>query len=279
MDLQKELDFILREPPVKAQLSSELGFFSKPVRIKGSDGVDYILKFYRPLKKEKKAKRIIENHEQYIVALRSAGITIPPTAIGLQKIHHAYQIVILQPAFDENRLVRTIAETCFEIELLALIEFMLNDTLTYWKNKPRVEIGFHPTMRNYAFDQGKLHYFDTFPPMLMPQKELNRLIIDMAPARLNIRAFIPNRIINRVSNEYYQKDKMITGIIGSACRLRPELSNSILVHCRNYISKSAELKDDEKSYLLNKLKHPPQLSGIWITFRKIFGKTGKPNVK
>jgi hypothetical protein len=279
MDLQQELDLILRQPPGKTQLSSELGFFSKPIRIRGTNGADLILKLYRPLKKEEKAKKIIECHEQYIVALRSTGIMIPPTAIGLQKLHHTYQIVILQPAFDEIRLVRTIAETCFEIELLALIEFMLNDTLTYWKNKPRVEIGFHPTMRNYAFDQGKLHYFDTFPPMLMPQKELNRLIIDMAPARLNIRALIPNRIINRVSDEYYQKDKMITGIIGSACRLRPELSNAILSHCRNYISKSADLKDDEKSYLLDQLKRPPQLSGIWITFRKIFGKTGRPNVK
>lgn len=279
MDLQNELQLILDRSNNNIPLSSELGFFSKPSRIPGSDGKEYVIKLYRPLKIRSKAEAIIENHNNYLKELKKTGIIIPPTAIGIKTVNHRFQLVVIQPAFEEKYLVRGIMESCTEIEFLYLLELLLKDTLTFWKNKPNVDIGFHPTLRNYAFNNEHLEYFDTFPPMLTSQKELNKLIIYMAPAKINIRFLIPNKMINRVSNEYYQKDKMIIGIIGSSCRLRPELIESILSFCRNYISQSTGLKEDEKHYLIEKLKTPPQLSGVWVTFRRIFGKTGKPNVK
>ncbi len=279
MNLQKELALIISKPFDQTLVSSELGFFSKPSRVTGSDGANYILKTYRPLKSKSKADAIVQQHDQYITALAKTGIIVPPTAIGIQHLDGRHKIYVLQPAFKEEELLRGIMEQCTEAQLTSLLQLILDDTLKFWKNKPSIDIGFHPTLRNYALHTGELHYFDTFPPMLMSQKELNKLIIYMAPAKINIRALVPNRVVNRVSNEYYQKDKMLIGIIGSTCRLRPELIEPILNFCRDYISQSADLKDDEKSHLLQELKHPPQLSGIWVTFRKIFGKTGKPNVK
>src|SRR5687768_16664004 len=102
MNLQEELDLILSSPSENTRLSSELGFFSKPTRIKGSDGNDYILKFYRPIKNEAKAKEIVIHHNQYVEALRSTGIIIPPTAIRMINQHGQYKIVILQPAYEEK---------------------------------------------------------------------------------------------------------------------------------------------------------------------------------
>src|SRR5688572_15612653 len=112
MDLQNELALLLSKPSENTRLSSELGFFSKPTRIKGSDGKEYILKFYRPIKDETKAKQIVIHHDKYVDALRSTGILIPPTAIHTIKQDGLFKIAILQPGFDENTLVRGIMETC-----------------------------------------------------------------------------------------------------------------------------------------------------------------------
>jgi hypothetical protein len=279
MDLQKELQLILDQIKEKNPLSSELGFFSKPSRIKGSDGNEYMVKLYRPLKTRSKAEAILQQHNDYVEVLRKTGIIVPPTSIAIKEKNNRFTIVIIQPAYEEKYLVRGMMETCSEIEFLYLLQQLLKETITFWKNKPNVDIGFHPTLRNYAFNNDHLEYFDTFPPMLMRQKELNKLIIYMAPAKINMRALVPNNAVNRVSNEYYQKDKMIIGIIGSSCRLRPEFIENILICSREYISQSPDLKDDEKHHLIEQLKTPPRLSGIWVTFRKVFGKTGKPNVK
>ena len=50
--------------------------------------------------------------------------------------------------------------------------------LNYLHKNPNVQMGFHPTLRNYAIQDGEFWYFDTFPPMAhLSQDELEWYIL------------------------------------------------------------------------------------------------------
>ena len=165
-------------------------------------------------------------------------------------------------------------------EILQLCDMLFADTLKFFYGKnPKTDIGFHPTLRNYAVHKGQLFYFDTFPPMLMNQKQMNRLIITMSPYGKWLKMFISQRAINRVSNEYFFINKMFSGIVGSCCRLRPELAADILAYSKTYLAKAAVMPEADKNDILALLNKPPNLSKLWTTIRKLSGNVGKPNVE
>jgi hypothetical protein len=112
----------------------------------------------------------------------------------------------------------------------------------------------------------------------MNQRELNKIILRMSPYGSFFRRFIPLTWINFISNEYYNLDKMFTGITGSCCRLRLEYANDILKFSTEYIqSSSCSIK--EKQEITGILKSPPELPGLWTFFRRLSGNVGKPNIK
>jgi len=276
-NLDTEIEKLLETRFRKNQLASQLGFFSKPIRVtKGN--IEYVIKLYSPTRNKDIINTIKTNHQPYIDELSSIGINVPDTHLQEKKSGNKTVLVITQKAFEEKELVRGMIENGNHEIVLHVLKLMLDDCLKYWKNKPEKEIGFHPTTRNYALKDDQLHYFDTFPPMLMSQKKLNRIIIQMTPAKINIKPLVHQKWVNRVSDEYYQIDKMVSGITGSFCRLRPELKEEILETSWRIIEKTDVLNQHEKISTLNRIQTPPKLSGIWLGFRKLFGKTGKPNI-
>ena len=114
--------------------------------------------------------------------------------------------------------------------------------------------------------------------MLLKQRDLNRIIVKMSPFGNLFKIFIPLNLINLVSNEYYNFEKMFTGIVGSCCRLRTESIVSILAFSRVYIE-ACPCSSEEKRNILKALQSPPDLPGIWTLFRRLSGNVGKPNVK
>ena len=260
------------------KLSSDLGYFSKPFRAY-REGKAFIVKLYLPVKNRRLVSSIIENHELYISELRSTGLRIPDTYIFSRPSGKKHQIVIIQDSFRDDELLRNhILETSPD-ELSRISYLVFDDIIRFWRNRKKsIEIGFHPTLRNYVLHEGNLHYFDTFPPMLMHQKELNAIIIKMSPYGRLIKSFIPNRMINKVTDEYYQLDKMFTGIVGSCCRLRPPDAGEILRFSRDYVNTSSSLSEPEKVRILALIKRPPDLPRIWILIRMLSGNVGKPNI-
>ena len=260
------------------KISSNLGFFSKPFRI-NYRGKELIVKLYFPVRNFSIVSSIIDNHKKYIDEMRLIGIKIPETIILTRKFKKKYQLVIIQEPFSNDNLLRNRILVAKSGELLNLCKLIFDDTLKFWKNrKDSVNIGFHPTLRNYSLHKEDLYYFDTFPPMLMNQKELNRIILRMSPFGGWLRKILPNSLINRVSDEYYHLDKMFTGIVGSCCRLRPDDAGNILAFSKDYVNNSSLLTPTEKKYITRLLLKPPKLSGIWIFIRLISGNTGKPNI-
>jgi hypothetical protein len=260
-----------------SERDSELGFFSKPFRLAFKDK-ELIIKKYFPVRDNSTVDFILRNHDNYVKELMSLGIKIPETIIRTVQSKRKYQIIIIQEAFKKEEMLRDIMERSSEEEMLEFCRLILDETLKFRNNRKNVaDIGFHPTLRNYALHDGSLWYFDTFPPMLMKQRELNRIIIRMSPFGMLVKNLIPPGLIDIVSDEYYDFVKMFKGIVGSCCRLRSDYASSILSFSTEYI-RSAFCDEEEKQKIIQILQSPPRLPGIWTFFRKLSGNTGKPNI-
>jgi hypothetical protein len=274
---QSDLDLILSAAETSVS-DSDLGFFSKPSRVEYKNK-QLIVKKYLPVRDSEFVSGIIQNHDRYIRALRNIGIRIPDTKITKHAVNGKIQIIIIQEAFQKTELLRSLFETSSESELLKLCRLIFDDTMKYQKNmEESMKTGFHPTLRNYAFHNGSLSFFDTFPPMLMGQGELNKIILRMSPFGSFIKKIIPLTWINLVSDEYYYFDKMFEGITGSCCRLRPECADMILKFGIDYIN-SSPCSQAEKNKITAILQSPPDLPPIWTIIRRLSGNTGKPNTR
>ena len=277
----KTIDQLILSGNHKKNAISKLGFFSAPIKVQNDLGEDIILKIYKPLKNTNDLTFILENHEEYILKMRALGVNIPETHANYRKIGKKFYLMICQKAFEPAELVRTILEEAPLDRFLEIMILIFEDILNYWQNKTHddIQIGFHPTLRNYALKNEQLHYFDTFPPMYMPQAQINKLILKMAPLQLPVQYFLPQKTINRVSDEYYQLDKMMLGVIGSCCRLRPEFHQDILNTSQDFIKNTPLISQNIKDHIIECTCKAPKLSGLWVFFRKLFGNVGKPNIK
>jgi hypothetical protein len=274
---QEEIAKILQDIEFKER-SSDLGYFSKPFRVNYNDRALFI-KLYVPVKDHRIISSVITNHYEYVRELKLAGLKLPETTILSKPAGEKHQLVILQDAFRDEELLRNRIINGSPEDVNSLCKMVFDEMLQFRaKINSRTDIGFHPTLRNYSVHEGELWFFDTFPPMLMNQRDLNGLILKMSPYGGLLKKIIPLRLINKVTDEYYRTDKMFTGIVGSCCRLRPDDADKILTFSREYVNQSVSLTKEDKKRIFRLLKKPPRLSKIWILIRKLSGNTGKPNI-
>ena len=274
---QDQIDNIILMLESKKECS-DLGFFSKPFRILLNEE-ELVVKLYLPVRNVSLVSSILENHNSYIAELKATGIKVPETTITYRQIKGKQQLIIIQEAFHENELLRKLVKEASVDVLVTLCKLIFDDILKFWTNKKTsMDVGFHPTLRNYALRGSELYYFDTFPPMLMGQKELNRIMVSMAPYKTLIKKILPTGLISIVSDEYYNPVKMFTGVVGSCCRLRPEAAHQILSYSIQYLNTSIVFSGKEKEKIAKLLQKPPELSKLWLTVRKLTGNTGEPNI-
>lgn len=274
---QDQIDNIILLLETKKECS-DLGFFSKPFRILLNEE-ELVVKLYLPVRNVSLVSSILENHGSYIAELKATGIKVPETTITYRQIKGKQQLIIIQEAFHENELLRKLVKEASVDVLVTLCKLIFDDIVKFWTNKKTsLDVGFHPTLRNYALRGSELYYFDTFPPMLMGQKELNRIMVSMAPYKTLIKKILPTGLISIVSDEYYNPVKMFTGVVGSCCRLRPEAAHQILSYSIQYLNTSIVFSGKEKEKIAKLLQKPPELSKLWLTVRKLTGNTGEPNI-
>jgi len=274
---REEINEILADIETRER-SSDLGYFSKPFRVYHGDRALFI-KLYFPVSNQDYVSYIIDIHNKYVRELKHAGLRIPETIILSRKAEKKHQLVIIQDAFRDEELLRNQIIRGNIEEVKDLCTMVFDEMLQFREKRNKdIDIGFHPTLRNYCVHDKRLWFFDTFPPMLMDQRNLNRLILRMSPYGGFLKKIMPLKFINKVTDEYYHLDTMFTGVVGSCCRLRPDDSVSILGFSRDYVNSSASLKADEKESILRLLNKPPQLSKIWILIRKLSGNKGRPNI-
>ncbi|MGR3503421.1 DUF6206 family protein [Pseudaestuariivita sp.] len=254
---------------------SRLGYFTQPFRVKDGPLKGRVIKVYRAPKDAAVLTRMAEAHDAYVGVLTGAGVRVPRTEFHV--VDGAP--VILQEGLPDASMMRPrIAQGTLEAAL-ADAEAAGQVIARFWlavRDHPQ-RVGFHPSIRNFAIVEGEAIFFDTFPPLIeYSRDELGKLLLTFSESRLmrSVGPLIQSRV-TAIQDEWYSPSETLVGLVGSACRLRPDDAEAFLNWGRDFARREMGPWTDET---LARLAIPPRLSGLWVGLRRAMGLQGAPNV-
>jgi hypothetical protein len=259
---------------------SRLGYFCAPFRPAEGPLKDKVIKTYRGGRDPEVLEQLARRHTAYVDLLTWAGVRLPETRFLILSEAGFLQPVIVQDALDEALLMRPQIEAADLPAALAMLEGAAISIAEFWARVAQrgERIGYHPSIRNFAYDADGPIFFDTFPPLIgYSREEMGRLLLRFSESGLVRRmgAVFPERI-RAIQDEWYSPAGTIVGLIGSAVRLRPDDGPAILDWARGFASR--ELEGHIRAEVLAELDRPPRLPAFWTGTRRLLGLEGKPNV-
>jgi hypothetical protein len=259
---------------------SRLGYFCVPFRPADGPLSDKVIKTYRGGRDPELLEQLARRHAAYVDVLAWAGVRMPETRFLLLDEAGYIQPVIVQDALDEALLMRPRVEAAPLPDALAMLEAAADGIAAFWgrvAQRPE-RIGYHPSIRNVAFDADGPIFFDTFPPLIgYSRAEMGRLLLRFSESGLvrGMGRVMPGRI-RAIQDEWYSPSGTIVGLVGSAVRLRPADGPAILDWARGFAR--GRLKPALRDEVLAELDRPPRLPAFWTGTRRLLGLEGKPNV-
>lgn len=259
---------------------SRLGYFCAPFRPKKGPFSDKVIKVYQGLDDAKAQARLLAAHDDYVAALRQTGVIFPDTEILLLDVAGRKIPVIVQEALPTDRLMRPLMIAGSLEQTLSYMQAAGEAIASFWNNADQFDtrIGFHPSIRNFAIIDGKAVFFDSFPPLIhYSREEMGQMLLQFSEKRL-MRVLGPllQRKVTGIQDEWYSASETLVGLVGSACRLRPDDAEAYLDWGRNFVTQSMPRWQQEA---LPALQAPPRLPGYWTGFRKLLGLQGAPNLR
>ncbi len=259
---------------------SRLGFFCAPFRPENGPLHDKVLKVYRGLPQADVMARLVACHDDYVDALHTAGVPMPETRFHLVEMDGAQVPVIEQAALEPSQLMRPLMQNAPEQATLEMMEAAGQVIARFWHWAEGYDgrIGFHPSIRNFGIVDGGAVFFDTFPPLIhYSREEMGQMLLQFSEKRL-LRVLAPfvRAKVTGIQDEWYSPAETLVGIVGSACRLRPDSAEAYLAWGRDFVAREMAPWADEA---LAGLREPPKLPGYWTGFRKILGLQGEPNIE
>lgn len=260
---------------------SKLGYFCAPFRPKGPDFADKVIKVYRGLPDRAALDRLVACHDDYVAALLQTGVPMPQTDIYLIELTAgaAPTPVILQQALPADTMMRGLMQRGTLDDTLHHMQAAGDVIARFWNAADQFDtrIGFHPSIRNFAIVAGQAVFFDSFPPLIhYSRAEMGRMLLQFSDKPLmRLVGPLVHRRVTGIQDEWYSASETLVGLVGSACRLRPDDAQAYLDWGRGFVQAQMPRWADEA---LPALQHPPRLPGYWTGFRKLLGLQGEPNV-
>jgi len=278
-DLAELARLIRADATARGQTISRLGYFCAPFRPTEGPFADRVIKVYRGLDDESALAQLQRCHDDYVAALQAGGVPMPETAFHLLKLEGGTVPVVVQEALPVDSLMRPLMQTAPRDETLDMMEAAGGVIAQFWlwARTQEDRIGFHPSIRNFAIRDGEAVFFDTFPPLIhYTRTEMGRMLLTFSDNRIMrlIGPLMQSRVVG-IQDEWYSPSETLVGLVGSACRLRPEHANDYLDWGRDFVSRKMAPWAEEA---LKGLEAPPRLPGYWTGFRKLLGLQGEPNV-
>ena len=263
----------------RGQTVSKLGYFCAPFRPASGPFSDKVIKVYRGLRDQAALDRLGECHDDYVAALNQAGVALPQTEFHLLDMDGTRIPVIVQEALPSDSMMRPQMQTASADETLQMMEAAGDVIATFWNNADQFDtrIGFHPSIRNFAYLDGRALFFDTFPPLIhYSRQEMGKMLLLFSDKALMrwVGPFLQTKVTG-IQDEWYSAPETLVGLVGSACRLRPNDAQAYLDWGRDFTQRRMSRWADEA---LPHLQEPPRLPGYWTGFRKLLGLQGEPNV-
>ena len=278
-DLDALKAVIRADSAARGQTVSKLGYFCAPFRPASGPFSDKVIKVYRGLRDQAALDRLAQCHDDYVAALNQAGVALPQTEFHLLDMDGTRIPVIVQEALPSDSMMRPQMQSASTDETLQMMEAAGDVIATFWNNSDQFDtrIGFHPSIRNFAYLDGKALFFDTFPPLIhYSREEMGKMLLLFSDKALMrwIGPFLQTKVTG-IQDEWYSAPETLVGLVGSACRLRPNDAEAYLAWGRDFTQRRMSRWADEA---LPHLQEPPRLPGYWTGFRKLLGLQGEPNV-
>jgi hypothetical protein len=278
-DLTALKDLIRADSASRGQTVSKLGYFCAPFRPASGPFSDAVIKVYRGLRDPAALDRLAQCHDDYVAALNQAGVALPHTEFHLLDMDGTRIPVIVQEALPADSMMRPQMQAASTDDTLLMMEAAGDVIATFWNNADQFDtrIGFHPSIRNFAYLDGKALFFDTFPPLIHYSREdMGKMLLLFSDKAL-MRWVGPllQKKVTGIQDEWYSAPETLVGLVGSACRLRPADAQAYLSWGRDFTQRRMSRWADEA---LPHLQEPPRLPGYWTGFRKLLGLQGEPNV-
>ena len=278
-DLDALKAVIRADSAARGQTVSKLGYFCAPFRPASGPFSDKVIKVYRGLRDQAALDRLAQCHDDYVAALNTAGVALPQTEFHLLNMDGNRIPVIVQEALPSDSMMRPQMQIASTDETLQMMEAAGDVIATFWNNADQFDtrIGFHPSIRNFAYLDGKALFFDTFPPLIhYSREEMGKMLLLFSDKALMrwVGPFLQTKVTG-IQDEWYSAPETLVGLVGSACRLRPNDAEAYLAWGRDFTQRRMSRWADEA---LPHLQEPPRLPGYWTGFRKLLGLQGEPNV-
>ncbi|MBY6003348.1 hypothetical protein KUV62_05485 [Salipiger bermudensis] len=270
---------IRRHEAAQGQPISRLGYFCAPFRPAEGPYSDRVIKVYRGLPDAGALDRLAAAHDDYVAALRETGVPLPETEFLLLESDGARVPVIVQEALPETSLMRPRMQAEGLEATLEMMEAAGQVIARFWNAADRFDtrIGFHPSIRNFAVVDGTAVFYDTFPPLIhYSRDEMGRMLLLFSEKRLmRLVGPLMRKRVTGIQDEWYSAPETLVGLVGSACRLRPEHGEHYLAWGRDFAAREMPRWRDEA---IAGMQEMPRLPGYWTGFRKLLGLQGEPNV-
>ena len=269
---------IRRHEAAQGQPISRLGYFCAPFRPAEGPFSEHVIKVYRGLPDAGALDRLAAAHDDYVAALRETGVPLPDTTFLLLESEGARVPVIVQEALPEASLMRPRMQAEGLEATLEMMEAAGQVIARFWNAADRFDtrIGFHPSIRNFAVVDGTAVFYDTFPPLIhYSRDEMGRMLLLFSEKRLmRLVGPLMRKRVTGIQDEWYSAPETLVGLVGSACRLRPENGEHYLAWGRAFAAREMPRWQDEA---IAEMQEMPRLPGYWTGFRKLLGLQGAPN--
>ncbi len=273
------LDLIRADARSRGQTVSRMGYFCAPFRPASGPYADKVIKVYRGLRDPAALARLARNHDDYVAVLRQTGVPFPETRLHLLALDGGQVPVIVQQALPSDSMMR---KRMIEGSLERTLEDMqaAGEVIARFWNAAQgmtARVGFHPSIRNFAIIDGQAVFFDSFPPLIdYSRDEMGRLLLEFSDKRL-MRLLGPllRRRVTGIQDEWYSASETLIGMVGSACRLRPDDAAAYLDWGRGFAPQFMPRWAEE---IEAGLQTPPRLPGYWTGMRRVLGLQGAPNL-
>ena len=269
---------IRRHEAAQGQPISRLGYFCAPFRPAEGPFSEHVIKVYRGLPDAGALDRLAAAHDDYVAALRETGVPLPETTFLLLESEGARAPALVQRALPEASLMRPRMQAEGLEATLEMMEAAGQVIARFWNAADRFDtrIGFHPSIRNFAVVDGTAVFYDTFPPLIhYSRDEMGRMLLLFSEKRLmRLVGPLMRKRVSGIQDEWYSAPETLVGLVGSACRLRPENGEHYLAWGRAFAAREMPRWQDEA---IAEMQEMPRLPGYWTGFRKLLGLQGAPN--
>lgn len=278
-DLTELARLIREDSAARGQPISKLGYFCAPFRPASGAFSDKVIKVYRGSSDRDVMARLAAAHDDYVAALTQTGVPLPQTDFHLLAEGDVQVPVIVQEALPAETMMRPQMQAASVEGAVRLMEAAGQVIATFWNNADQfgTRIGFHPSIRNFAVRGEGAVFFDTFPPLIhYSRDEMGQMLLTFSESAL-MRAVGPlfKGRVTGIQDEWYSAPETLVGLVGSACRLRPDDAGAFLSWGRDFANRAMPRWADAA---LPHLQRPPRLPGYWTGMRKVLGLQGEPNV-